>query len=39
MLDITNLANNTTLNAKINEVKKEIPSSTSAATTAILMLK
>ena len=34
--DITNLATNTTLNAKINEVKGEIPSITNLATTAAL---
>ena len=33
--DITNLATNTTLNAKINEVKKEIPSITNLASTAV----
>ena len=33
--DITNLAANTTLKAKINEVKKEIPSITNLATTAL----
>ena len=32
--DITNLATNTTLEAKTNEVKKEIPSITDLATTA-----
>ena len=31
--DITNLATNTTLNAKINEAKKEIPTITNLATT------
>ena len=36
MLDITNLATNTTPNAKINKVKNEIPSITSLATTAAL---
>ena len=35
--DITNLATNTTLNAKINEVKK-IPSITNLATIKYLML-
>ena len=34
--DITNLATNTTLNAKINEVKKEIPSIANLATTTAL---
>ena len=33
---ITNLATNTTLNAKINEVKKEISSITNLATIAAL---
>ena len=33
---ITNLATNTTLNAKINEIKKELPSITNLATTAAL---
>ena len=32
--DITNLATNTTLEAKTNEIKKEIPSITDLATTA-----
>ena len=32
--DITNLATNTTLNAKISEFKNEIPSITNLATTA-----
>ena len=36
MPDITNLSTNTTLNAKINEVKKEIPSITNLATTTTL---
>ena len=36
MPDITNLASNTTLNAKINDVKKEIPSITNLATTFAL---
>ena len=31
--DISNLATNTTLNAKINEVKNEIPSITNLTTT------
>ena len=35
MPDIINLATNTTLIAKINEVKKEIPSITNSATTAL----
>ena len=34
--DITNLATNTTLNTKINEVKSEIPKITDLATTAAL---
>ena len=38
-LKITNLAINTTLNAKINEVKKEIPSITNLATTTDLNAK
>ena len=37
--DITNLATNTTLNAKINEAKKEIPTITNLAETNSLMLK
>ena len=37
--DITNLAANTTLNVKINEVKGEIPSITNIATTAALNAK
>ena len=37
--DITNLATNTTLNAKINEVKNEIPSTNNLATTAALNTK
>ena len=36
MLHITKLSTNTTLNAKINEVKKEIPSITNLATTTAL---
>ena len=36
MLHITKLSANTTLNAKINEVKKEIPSITNLATTTAL---
>ena len=36
MPDITNLVTNTTLNAKINEVKGEIPSITNLAATAAL---
>ena len=36
MPDITNLSTNTTLNAKINEVKKEISSITNLATTTTL---
>ena len=31
--DMSNLATNTTLNAKINEVKNEIPSNTNLTTT------
>ena len=34
MPDITNLATNTNLNAKINNIKKETPSITNLATTA-----
>ena len=37
--DITNLADNTTLNAKLNQVKKEISSINNLATTSILTLK
>ena len=37
--DISNLATNTTLEAKTNEVKKEIPSITDLATTAALNAK
>ena len=37
--DITNLTTNTTLNAKINDVKKEIPSITNLATTTDLNAK
>ena len=37
--DITNLTTNTTLIAKINEIKVEIPSITNLATTAALTLK
>ena len=37
--DITNLATNTTLNAKLNEVKKEIASITNLATTTALNAK
>ena len=36
ILDITNLVTNTTLNAKLNEVKKEIPNITNLATTTAL---
>ena len=36
ILDITNLATKTTLNARINEVKEEKPSVTNLATTAAL---
>ena len=36
ILDITNSANNASLNAKINEVKGEIPSITNLATNASL---
>ena len=39
MPDITNLATKTTLNAKIDEVKGEIPSITNLATTAALKAK
>ena len=39
MPDIINLATNTTLNAKIYEVKCEIPSITNLATTAALNAK
>ena len=39
ILHITNLAINTTLNAKINGVKKEIPSITNLAATAALDAK
>ena len=39
ILKITNLATNTTLNAKINEVKKEIPSITNLATATALNAK
>ena len=35
ILDITNLSTNTTLNAKINEVIREIPGITNLATTAL----
>ena len=37
--DITNSANNTTLNAKINKVKNEIPSITNLGTTTALNVK
>ena len=37
MPDITNLVTNTTLHAKINDVKNEIPSITNSATTTALM--
>ena len=37
--EITNLANKTTLNAKINEVKGEIPSITNLATTTAITSK
>ena len=37
--DITNLATNTTLNAKINEVKNEIPRNNLATTTALTALE
>ena len=37
--DITNLATNTTLNAKANDVKNEIPSITNLPTTAALNAK
>ena len=39
LLDITNLATNASLNAKINEVKGEIPSITNLATIASLNVK
>ena len=39
MPDITNLATNTTFNAKINEVKCDILSITNLATTAALNAK
>ena len=39
MPDITKLATNTTLNAKINEVKNQIPSITNLATTVALNAK
>ena len=39
MSDITNLATKTTLNAKINEVKGEIPNITNLATNAFLNAK
>ena len=37
--DITNLATNTTYNARLNEVKNKIPNSTNFATTAALNSK
>ena len=37
--DITNLATNTTLNIRINEINKEIPSITNFAQTAALNAK
>ena len=39
MPDITNLATNTTLNSKINEVKVEIPIITNLATNTALNAK
>ena len=39
MPDITNLASNTILNAKINEIKNEIPSITNLAANASLNAK
>ena len=36
--DITNLATNATLNAKVNEVKNKIPNITNSATTIPLLL-
>ena len=36
ILDITNSANNASLNAKINEAKSEVPIITNLATTAAL---
>ena len=38
MPSITNLATNTSLNAKINEFKGEMPNITNLATTSVLML-
>ena len=38
ILDITNLATNTSLNAKINEVKNEIPSITNLALLLVLLM-
>ena len=39
MLDIINLSTNTTINAKIKEIKDEIPSTTNLAITAALNAK
>ena len=39
MPDITNLASNTILNAKVNQIKNEIPSITNLATNASLNAK
>ena len=39
MPDITNLASNTILNAKVNQIKNEIPSITKLATNASLNAK
>ena len=39
ILDITTLVTNTILNAKLNEVKKEISNIPNLAATALLMLK
>ena len=39
ILDITNLVANTTINAKINEVKKKVPSITNLAITTALNAK
>ena len=36
--DSTNLASNTTLNTKINKIKRELPSNTNLARTAALLL-
>ena len=39
MPDITNLASNTILNAKVNQIKNEIPSITNLASNASLNAK